>query len=249
MIISGLLSLYVYLCSLRTLMGCVALTCTHSYHTNGQTIHFHYLPKYLWVYFVLIFLILMCWYAFVLCSFIDLPNLSLAVYSTELCSRLRAFLVACPPPGPASYVTELLVATADFQKDLTTWNIKYFHSHVIVTDSVTQLLSYMTEPLFLRPVKGGVDAKELFHLYIILWIQDKRLSLLESCKLDKVYYIDACLSVCSLCVHHICLHTWNALKLILYQLSSYCLYKWTLSNDNLNLCRSFPIISMTLMLN
>lgn len=36
------------------------------------------------------------------------------------------------------------------------------------------------------PVKGGVDAKELFHLYIVLWIQDKRLSLLESCKLDKV---------------------------------------------------------------
>lgn len=96
----------------------------------------------------------------ILPSFIDLPNLSSAVYSTELCSRLRAFLVACPPPGPASYVTELLVATADFQKDLTTWNIK--------------------------PVKGGVDAKELFHLYIILWIQDKRLSLLESCKLDKV---------------------------------------------------------------
>ncbi|KAL2459429.1 hypothetical protein Fot_54678 [Forsythia ovata] len=96
----------------------------------------------------------------ILPSFIDLPNLSSAVYSTELCSRLRAFLVACPPPGPASYVTELLVATADFQKDLTTWNIK--------------------------PLKGGVDAKELFHLYIILWIQDKRLSLLESCKLDKV---------------------------------------------------------------
>jgi hypothetical protein len=36
------------------------------------------------------------------------------------------------------------------------------------------------------PVKGGVDAKELFHLYIVLWIQDKRLSLLDSCKLDKV---------------------------------------------------------------
>ena len=39
---------------------------------------------------------------------------------------------------------------------------------------------------FLSPVKGGVDAKELFHLYIMVWIQDKRLSLLESCKLDKV---------------------------------------------------------------
>lgn len=39
---------------------------------------------------------------------------------------------------------------------------------------------------FLSPIKGGVDAKELFHLYIIVWIEDKRLALLESCKLDKV---------------------------------------------------------------
>ena len=36
------------------------------------------------------------------------------------------------------------------------------------------------------PIKGGVDAKELFHLYIVVWIQDKRLALLERCKLDKV---------------------------------------------------------------
>lgn len=43
--------------------------------------------------------------------------------------------------------------------------------------------------LYLSPVKGGVDAKELFHLYILVWIQDKRLSLLESCKLDKVHIL------------------------------------------------------------
>ncbi|PWA52563.1 hypothetical protein CTI12_AA453550 [Artemisia annua] len=96
----------------------------------------------------------------ILPSFIDLPNLSSAIYSGELCSRLRSFLVACPPAGPSRHVTELVIATADFQKDLATWNI--------------------------NPVKGGVDAKELFHLYIIIWIQDKRLSLLEACKLDKV---------------------------------------------------------------
>ncbi|KAM7514512.1 hypothetical protein LguiA_004095 [Lonicera macranthoides] len=96
----------------------------------------------------------------ILPSFIDLPNLSSAIYSAELCSRLRAFLIACPPSGPSLSVTELVIATADFQRDLASWNI--------------------------NPVKGGVDAKELFHLYIILWIQDKRLSLLESCKLDKV---------------------------------------------------------------
>ncbi|KAF5765638.1 hypothetical protein HanRHA438_Chr15g0718351 [Helianthus annuus] len=96
----------------------------------------------------------------ILPSFIDLPNLSSAIYSAELCNRLRSFLVTCPPSGPSRPVTELVIATADFQKDLATWNI--------------------------NPVKGGVDAKELFHLYIIIWIQDKRLSLLETCKLDKV---------------------------------------------------------------
>ncbi|KAF5185958.1 pesticidal crystal cry8Ba protein [Thalictrum thalictroides] len=96
----------------------------------------------------------------VLPSFIDLPNISSSIYSVELCNRLRAFLVACPPTGPSPPVVDLVIAAADFQRGLASWNI--------------------------NPVKGGVDAKELFHLYIILWIQDKRLSLLESCKLDKV---------------------------------------------------------------
>ncbi|KAG6474431.1 hypothetical protein ZIOFF_068366 [Zingiber officinale] len=92
--------------------------------------------------------------------FLDLPNLSASIYSVELSTRLRSLLVTCPPGGPSQPVADLVIATADFQKDLTSWNI--------------------------CPVKGGVDAKELFHLYIILWIQDKRLALLESCKLDKI---------------------------------------------------------------
>ncbi|XP_052201357.1 uncharacterized protein LOC127807506 [Diospyros lotus] len=96
----------------------------------------------------------------ILPSFIDLPSLSSAIYSTELRDRLHAFLTACPPAGPSPPVAELLIATADFQRDLASWNIS--------------------------TVKGGVDAKELFHLYIMLWIQDKRLSMLEACKLDKV---------------------------------------------------------------
>ncbi|KAA0038672.1 uncharacterized protein E5676_scaffold455G005750 [Cucumis melo var. makuwa] len=96
----------------------------------------------------------------ILPSFVDLPNLSASIYSTELCSRLRSFLIACPPTGPSPSVAELVIATADFQRDLARWSIS--------------------------PVKGGVDAKELFHLYILVWIQDKRLSLLETCKLDKV---------------------------------------------------------------
>ncbi|XP_070031270.1 uncharacterized protein [Nicotiana tomentosiformis] len=96
----------------------------------------------------------------ILPSFLDLPNLSSAIYSTELCSRLRAFLVACPPTGPSSPVAELIVATADLQKDFSAWNIS--------------------------PVKGGIDAKELFHPYITLWIKEKRLALLEFCKPDKI---------------------------------------------------------------
>ncbi|KAG5060050.1 hypothetical protein JHK85_001105 [Glycine max] len=88
------------------------------------------------------------------------PNLSASIYSTELCNRLRAFLIYCPPMGPSSPVAELVIATSDFQRYLVRWGI--------------------------GSIKGGVDAKELFHLYILVWIQDKRLSLLESCKLDKV---------------------------------------------------------------
>ncbi|XP_031265105.1 uncharacterized protein LOC116123465 isoform X3 [Pistacia vera] len=96
----------------------------------------------------------------VLPSFIDLPNLSASIYSVELCNRLRAFLVACPPPGLSPPVSELVIATADFQRDLSCWKIDH--------------------------VKGGVDAKELFHVYITRWIHDKHHALLDSCKLDKV---------------------------------------------------------------
>ncbi|KAK8930537.1 hypothetical protein KSP39_PZI016983 [Platanthera zijinensis] len=95
----------------------------------------------------------------VLPSFVDLRSISASIYSVELCKRIREFLIACPPSGPSAHVAALVISTADFQKDLTSWNICH--------------------------IKDGVDAKELFHLYIIFWIQDKRLQLLESCKLDK----------------------------------------------------------------
>uniref|UniRef100_A0A7N0UPJ1 Pesticidal crystal cry8Ba protein n=1 Tax=Kalanchoe fedtschenkoi TaxID=63787 RepID=A0A7N0UPJ1_KALFE len=96
----------------------------------------------------------------ILPSFIDLPNLSSSIYSTELSNRMRALLIACPPTGPSPPVAELVIATSDLQRDIACWGIS--------------------------PIKGGVDAKELFHLYIMIWIQDKRLSLLEMCKLDKI---------------------------------------------------------------
>lgn len=54
---------------------------------------------------------------------------------------------------------------------------------------VLLILSYLISSLILysfSPIKGGVNAKELFHYYISLWIEGKRLALLDSCKLDKV---------------------------------------------------------------
>ncbi|RZC83805.1 hypothetical protein C5167_046593 [Papaver somniferum] len=88
---------------------------------------------------------------------IDLPDIISSIYSMELCTRLRAFLVECHPASPSSPVSELVIATAEFQKDLISWNISHG--------------------------KGGVNAKELFHPYIISWIQHKSLSLLDACKL------------------------------------------------------------------
>ena len=35
-------------------------------------------------------------------------------------------------------------------------------------------------------MEGGVDAKDLFHLYIVVWLEDKRLNLLDMCKPEKL---------------------------------------------------------------
>ncbi|KAK9152277.1 hypothetical protein Syun_010586 [Stephania yunnanensis] len=96
----------------------------------------------------------------ILPSSIDLSNISAAIYSTELCKRLRAFLASWPPSSPLPHVTELLMVTADFERDLEFWNI--------------------------RPVHGGVDSRNIFHNYIMVWIQDKQLCLLDLCKAEKV---------------------------------------------------------------
>ncbi|KAK7320248.1 hypothetical protein VNO77_29560 [Canavalia gladiata] len=93
-------------------------------------------------------------------SSIDLTNITAAVYSSELCKRLRTFLSALPPSSPQAHVNELLVSTADFERDLESWNIS--------------------------PVQGGVDSRNLFHNYIMVWIQDMQLSLLDLCKAEKV---------------------------------------------------------------
>ncbi|XP_050204995.1 uncharacterized protein LOC126655039 [Mercurialis annua] len=93
-------------------------------------------------------------------SSIDLSNITAAVYSTELCNRLRSFLSAWPPSSPQPHVNELLIAIADLERDLEFWNIS--------------------------PVHGGVDSRGLFHTYIMVWVQEMQLNLLEQCKAEKV---------------------------------------------------------------
>ncbi|KAJ1699717.1 hypothetical protein LUZ63_008229 [Rhynchospora breviuscula] len=95
----------------------------------------------------------------ILPSFVDLPHLAANIYCAELGNRLRAFLIACPPTGPSPPVADLVIATADFQKDLSSWNIRS---------------------------EKTVDAKQLFHIYIMLWIEDKKRALVEACRLDEV---------------------------------------------------------------
>nr|GMD84221.1 Epidermin biosynthesis protein like [Ipomoea batatas] len=96
----------------------------------------------------------------ILPSSIDLSSITTAVYSTELCKRLRAFLAACPPSSPMPHVNELLIATADFERNLELWKISM--------------------------VQGGVDSRSLYHNYIMVWVEDMQLNLLELCKAEKV---------------------------------------------------------------
>ncbi|KAL6604491.1 hypothetical protein ACP70R_042918 [Stipagrostis hirtigluma subsp. patula] len=96
----------------------------------------------------------------ILPSSIDLPNIAASLYSTELCKRLKGFLSSSPPSRPLQHVAELIIATADFERDLDSWQV--------------------------RPVHGGVVSRELFHDYIMVWIEDTRLQLLDNCKADKL---------------------------------------------------------------
>ncbi|PAN04557.1 hypothetical protein PAHAL_1G075100 [Panicum hallii] len=95
----------------------------------------------------------------ILPSSIDLTNIAASIYSTELCKRLKGFLSSSPPSRPLQHVAELIIATADFERDLHSWQV--------------------------RPVHGGVVSRELFHDYIMVWIEDTRLHLLDNCKAEK----------------------------------------------------------------
>ncbi|KAM7492448.1 hypothetical protein LguiA_035369 [Lonicera macranthoides] len=109
----------------------------------------------------------------ILPSSIDLSSITATVYSTELCKRLRAFLAAWPPSRPQPHVNELLIATADFERNLESWNI----SRIIIAGALMSCT---------RPVQGGVDSRNLYHDYIMVWVQDMQFKLLEFCKAEKV---------------------------------------------------------------
>ncbi|CAN4104391.1 unnamed protein product [Withania somnifera] len=98
----------------------------------------------------------------ILPSSIDLSSITASVYSTELCKRLKNFLAAWPPSSPSPHVNELLIAAADFERNLDSWNIS--------------------------SVQDGVDSRGLFHSYIMIWIEDMQLHLLELCKAEKVLW-------------------------------------------------------------
>ncbi|KAL0443731.1 UNVERIFIED_CONTAM: hypothetical protein Slati_2095800 [Sesamum latifolium] len=93
-------------------------------------------------------------------SSIDLSTITSAVYSTELSKRLGGFLAAWPPSSPMPHVNELLIAMSDFERSLELWNIS--------------------------PVQGGVNSRDLYHGYIMVWIQDLQLTLLDLCKAEKL---------------------------------------------------------------
>ncbi|KAK1369071.1 hypothetical protein POM88_035163 [Heracleum sosnowskyi] len=61
----------------------------------------------------------------VLPSYICLPNISTAIYSAELCNRLRSFLIACQPTGPLPHRISPVIGGVDakglFHSYITTW--------------------------------------------------------------------------------------------------------------------------------
>ncbi|XP_042067514.1 uncharacterized protein LOC121810862 isoform X1 [Salvia splendens] len=93
-------------------------------------------------------------------SSIELSAITAAVYSTELSKRLGCFLAMWPPSSPLPHVNDLLIAMLDFERNLESWNISI--------------------------VEGGVDSRNLYHGYIMVWIQDLQLTLLDLCKAEKV---------------------------------------------------------------
>lgn len=45
----------------------------------------------------------------------------------------------------------------------------------------------ITKTYVYSPIQGGVDSRDLYHGYIMVWIQDLQLTLLDLCKAEKVF--------------------------------------------------------------
>lgn len=122
-------------------------------------------------------------------SSIDLSNIAAAVYSTLLCNRIRAFLSAVPPSCPQPHVNELLIAVSDFERSLDSWGIRFEISFLGSKYDGTNSFSLTIYFILLSPVQGGIDSRGLFHNYIMVWIHDMELRLLDRCKAEKVIFL------------------------------------------------------------
>lgn len=89
---------------------------TQNLHLCSSEFHLEMISEYL---------ILIWFYLLIPSSSIDLSNIAAAVYSTQLCNRLRAFLSAVPPSCPMPHVNELLIAVSDFERNLYSWGIRF----------------------------------------------------------------------------------------------------------------------------
>lgn len=83
------------------------------------------------------------WQILPISSSIDLSNITAAIYSTELCNRIRAFLAAWPPSGPQPHVNELLVAIAEFERNLESWDIRSVNEIWAEFPSSIQLIRFL----------------------------------------------------------------------------------------------------------
>ncbi|CAI7840689.1 unnamed protein product [Closterium sp. NIES-53] len=95
----------------------------------------------------------------ILPSFVDLPELTAGVYMVELQRRVNQFLLAVPPQHPLPHVKNLLHATADVEDRLMLWGV--------------------------GKVPGGLDARELFGVYVEAWIRERTHTLMDVCRAPK----------------------------------------------------------------
>ncbi|CAI5504212.1 unnamed protein product [Closterium sp. Naga37s-1] len=108
-------------------------------------------------------------------SFVDLPELTAGVYMVELQRRVNQFLLAVPPQHPLPHVKNLLHATADVEDRLMLWG----HPRSL-------LLASFLPPCHLEQQGAlGLDARELFGVYVEAWIRERTHTLMDVCRAPK----------------------------------------------------------------